>query len=305
MLPEQYHVPVLTGQVLAFLVTKKDGTYIDATLGGGGHFRALAGVLSPEATLAGIDRDAEALEHCRRTLGTTVKLVQENFRNMDRAAQQFNIEKADGILMDLGVSSRQLDSDQRGFAYQHDQALDMRMDTRQETSAATVLNSYPVTRLAGVFRTFGEIRWGKRLAAAIEKVRPLRTTADLASVVEGATRTRPLNKVLSRVFQAVRIEVNQELAALEEALGKAVGLLNQGGRLVVISYHSLEDRIVKHFLKQQAADCVCPPRAPVCTCGKVKLLDILTRTPVTPEKCEAEANPRARSAKLRAAVKCN
>jgi 16S rRNA (cytosine1402-N4)-methyltransferase len=180
----------------------------------------------------------------------------------------------------------------------------MRMDDREALTAARVLNTYPVPQLADIFRSFGELRGAKRLARAVEKQRPLRTSSDLVNVVAQVTRTQVRNQLLSQVFQAVRIEVNQELAALAEALAKAVELLAKGGRLAVIAYHSLEDRIVKHFFRDQAAGCTCPPQAVTCQCGRHPCLQIMTRRPVRPQPPELTANPRSRSAKLRVAEKC-
>jgi 16S rRNA (cytosine1402-N4)-methyltransferase len=304
MLPEQYHVPVLVEAVMQYLVTRPDGIYIDATLGGGGHARVLAASLSPAARLVGIDRDGDAIHYCRRSCPKQITLIREDFRNIDMAASACGLTSVDGILFDLGVSSAQLDNPQRGFAYQADQELDMRMDDRGTLTAAQVLNSYPVPQLAGIFRSFGELRWAKRLARAVEKQRPLRTSSDLVKVITQAVPTQARNKLFSRVFQAVRIEVNQELAALAEALAKAVELLAQGGRLAVIAYHSLEDRTVKHFFRDQATGCTCPPGAVTCQCGRHPRLQILTRRPVRPQPAELKANPRSRSAKLRVAEKC-
>lgn len=304
MLPEQYHVPVLVDEVLRYLITRTDGVYIDATLGGGGHTQALAARLSAQAVVVALDRDGEALEYSRRRLPGQVILRRENFRNIDMAARECGITAADGILFDLGVSSRQLDNGARGFAYQTDQNLDMRMDDRQEVTAAAVLNSYPAERLRAVFRDYGELRQAGRLAAAVVRQRPFATSAELVRTVRSLAGNGPVNKLLSRVFQALRIEVNQELEALPAGLERAVALLRAGGRVVVLSYHSLEDRQVKHYFRDQAKGCTCPPGLVVCRCGHVPRLKVLTARPVRPSAAEQAANPRARSARLRAAEKC-
>jgi 16S rRNA (cytosine1402-N4)-methyltransferase len=303
MLPDQYHRPVLVDEVMRFLVTRQEGVYIDATLGGGGHTRALAARLSSRAVIVGLDRDAEALTYNRGQLPEQVTMIRENFRNIDRAARQCGLTAADGILFDLGVSSWQLDNTRRGFAYQSDQALDMRMDDRQELTAAAVLNSYPAERLRAVFDNYGEIRWARRLAAAVERNRPVTTSAELVWIVRSLVGTKPINKLLSRIFQSLRIEVNQELEALQTGVERALDLLRPGGRLVVIAYHSLEDRIVKRYFRDQAKGCSCPPGIVACRCGKVPRLDILTPKPVQPSAKEQHINPRSRSAKLRAAQK--
>ncbi len=307
-----HHVPVLLAESSEYLHLKPGAVILDGTLGGGGHAEAILDRIAPEGLLVGLDLDEQALSASATRLarfGDSVRFVQSSFRHLDDALRSLGIESVDGVLLDLGVSSFQLDTPDRGFRFAsstgHATPLDMRMDPSCGSSAAELLGRASAEELQGWFQRYGELPGSKRLARAITQHRanePLRTTADLLRVIEdaGIGRGRRHNPA-TLVFQALRIAVNDELAALEQGLEAAVSVLRPGGRLVVISYHSLEDRIVKHSFRSAAKGCVCPPKQPVCTCGRAPSLEIMNRRPLRPSSTETEANPRARSARLRAA----
>jgi 16S rRNA (cytosine1402-N4)-methyltransferase len=298
------HVPVLLDRCVALLApaATPDGLLVDATLGLGGHAEALLAA-TPGTRLLGIDRDPEALRRAGERLaphGTRVRLAHAVY---DALPDVLDGERVDGILFDLGVSSLQLDEAERGFSYAHDAPLDMRMDPTYGVTAADVVNTYPVADLTRILREYGEERFAPRVARAIVAGRPWTTTGPLADAVReaipAATR-RHGGHPAKRTFQALRIEVNGELAALERALPAAVAALRVGGRLVVLAYHSLEDRIVKRVVNDGLRGCVCPPDLPVCACGREPQLRLLVRGAEAPTDAEVAANPRAASAKLRA-----
>ena len=306
------HTPVLLTECLAHLALGPDRFVVDGTVGGGGHAEAILHETGPSGRLLGLDRDPDAIARASLRLapfGDRVELVQASFRELGEILAQRGIDAVDGVLLDLGVSSDQLDTAERGFRFGADSAdetpLDMRMDPRHETSAATLLASAKVDELARIFREYGELPGAARLARAIGDARrdaPLRTAADLVRVVEaarvgGGRKHHPA----TLVFQALRIAVNDELAALEEGLEAATAALAPGGRLCVLAYHSLEDRIVKRTIARLERGCVCPPKDPICRCGRVPQLRRITKRPVTPSDDEIRRNPRARSARLRAA----
>jgi 16S rRNA (cytosine1402-N4)-methyltransferase len=300
------HEPVLLREVIAALGVRPGGRYVDCTVDGGGHAEAILDAASPGGTLLGIDADAEALARARERLGrfaAAVLLVQGNFREVDVICNERGFAPVNGVLFDLGLSSHQLASATRGFAIRVESPLDMRFGPGPERNAAYWVNEASEGALADVIWRFGEERQSRRIARAIVRARPLRTTTDLAKAVEQAVGRRPGSQShpATKTFQALRIAVNQELAVLAEALPRAHGLLGFGSRLVVISYHSLEDRIVKQYFARETRDCVCPPGQPVCTCGHKATLRLVTRGAVTPSREEVAANPRSRSAKLRAA----
>jgi 16S rRNA (cytosine1402-N4)-methyltransferase len=309
---EYSHIPVLLQQAISYLDVQPGGLYADATLGGGGHSREILAHSAPDGRVIGLDRDPQALVASQRALGSFAaggggddgrfRAIQANFGDIgahlaDQAGQ------VDGILFDLGVSSPQIDQPGRGFSFQGDGPLDMRMGTSPLT-AAEVVNEYSLGQLIKVFRDYGEERDAPRIARAIIRYRAtqlLATTGELAAVIRGTRPAMPA-KTLARIFQALRIEVNDELGALRRGLDGVPQLLAPHGRIVVISYHSLEDRIVKEFFKRQATGCICPPDLPVCACGRTMgTLKILTNRPVTADPDEQRHNPRSRSAKLRAA----
>ena len=304
------HTPVLLGAVLEFLVPALEhgGVFVDGTVGLGGHAR---GVLerAPEAELIGIDRDPRSLEAARANLAAhqeRVRLVRDNFENIPSVLERLGHAEVRGVLLDLGVSSPQLDEADRGFSFRGAGPLDMRMDQEQPLTAEIVVNTYAQRELANVIRRYGEERFASRVAAAIVRNRPIRNTTHLAEVVKeaipAATR-RTGGHPARRTFQALRLEVNRELEALESVLPGAILSLAPGGRLVVLSYHSLEDRIVKRTFADAAKGCVCPPDFPVCTCGAEAEVRLLARRPIRPTDVEAAANPRASAAKLRAVEK--
>jgi 16S rRNA (cytosine1402-N4)-methyltransferase len=299
------HEPVLLSETITLLEPRSDGLYLDGTLGGGGHAEAILDASSPGGRLIGLDRDPRAVERARTRLdrfGDRVELYEQNFAEIDGMPELASI-RLDGALLDLGVSSAQIDEKARGFSYQQDAPLDMRMGPRGEP-ARDLLARANIDDLTEIIRRYGEERHARRIALAIVRERdrhPVETTGRLREIVE---RTVPRSghplKSVARVFQALRIVVNEELEALSSGLPQIAERLVEGARLVVISYHSLEDRIVKRYFRDLAADCVCPPDFPVCRCDKRSEAVILTPRPVTPEPSEAVRNPRARSARLRA-----
>jgi 16S rRNA (cytosine1402-N4)-methyltransferase len=304
--PPVTHEPVMTREVLAALDVRPGGRYVDCTLDGGGHAAAILERAAPGGSLLGIDADPEAIDIARRRLSDyhdAVAIVQGNFRNVDSYCRERDFEPVNGILFDLGLSSHQLASAERGFSFRLESPLDMRFSPEQETTASYWVNEAPEAELADVIWRFGEERQSRRIARAIVNGRPLQTTTELAKAVEQAVGRRPGSQShpATKTFQALRIAVNQELASLAEALPRAHGLLGFGSRMVVISYHSLEDRIVKQFFARESRDCLCPPSQPVCTCGHTATLRPVSRGVLTPSAEEVAANPRSRSAKLRVA----
>jgi 16S rRNA (cytosine1402-N4)-methyltransferase len=304
-----FHTAVLLEDTLQFLNPQPAGVYVDGTVGGGSHAEAILNLLSERGRLIGFDADRDAVGFATdriKRFGNQVTLVQENFRNMRAILRDLKVDAIDGVLLDLGVSSHELDEHGRGFSFQRDERLDMRMDRRQELDAWTVVNRYPEEALAEIFWKFGEERSSRRLAAAIVRHRvskPIETTGTLAEIVQKVVGIRFLTKTLARVFQAIRIEVNKELENLEIGLRDGISLLRPGGRIVVLSYHSLEDRIVKTIFKEEASRSTRSSTKLLPDRPKAARLKILTKTPVVASREEVQANPRARSAKLRAAEK--
>ena len=300
------HEPVMLREVLAGLNVRPGGRYVDCTLDGGGHAEAIMEAASPGGTLLGMDEDADVMELARGRLarfGDAVAYVQGNFRDVDRICRERGFAPVNGILFDLGLSSHQLASETRGFSFRVESPLDMRFGPQVEMTASHWVNEAEEEELADIIWRFGEERQSRRIARAIVQGRPLRTTTDLAKAVEQAVGRRPGSQIhpATKTFQALRIAVNQELASLAEALPRAHGLLGFGSRLVVISYHSLEDRIVKQYIQRESRDCICPPEQPVCTCDHKATLRPISRGAVMPSQEEIANNPRSRSAKLRVA----
>jgi 16S rRNA (cytosine1402-N4)-methyltransferase len=300
------HEPVMLQEVVAALAVRPGGRYVDCTVDGGGHAEAILEAASPGGSLLGLDADPEAATMARERLGRfgdDVAIVQANFREIDSVCRERGYAPVNGVLFDLGLSSHQLASATRGFSFRTEAPLDMRFGPSSETTASFWVNEASEADLVDLLWRFGEERQSRRIARVIVNSRPLRTTTDLAKAVEQAVGRRPGSQThpATKTFQALRIAVNQELASLAEALPRAHGLLGFGSRLVVISYHSLEDRIVKQFIAQESRDCICPPGQPVCTCGHKATLKPVTRGILTPSPAEVAANPRSRSAKLRAA----
>ncbi|MFA5309162.1 MAG: 16S rRNA (cytosine(1402)-N(4))-methyltransferase RsmH [Dehalococcoidales bacterium] len=298
------HTPVLLEEVLRGLAVQPGGRYIDCTLGGGSHAAAILDHSSPGGQLLGIDADPFALETARERLQPfkeSTLLVNDNFANLQSICIKYDFFPVHGILLDLGLSSMQLNGGDRGFSFQNDAPLDMRFNPNQKVSAADIVNSTPETRLAQIIRTYGEEGHSSRIAREIIKERPIRTTRQLAELIEKSVGRHGRIHPATKTFQALRIAVNHELENLESVLRQAVDLLGFEGRLVVISYHSLEDRIVKQFMQREAAGCICPPGTPTCICGHTPRIKLINKKVIIPTDTEVRANPRSRSAKLRAA----
>jgi 16S rRNA (cytosine1402-N4)-methyltransferase len=303
---EQLHKPVLVDECLKYLITDKSGNYFDATLGYGGHSEKILNKLNKDGILVSTDVDPDAFNYSKEKFKDEkrVRPYNFNFIQVDIISKIESINGFDGIFADLGVSSFQLDNAEKGFTYRKDAKLDLRMDKSKVVNASDVVNSFSQDDLSDIFFKFGEEKNSRRIAKEICRERGknrIETTLELSDIITSITPQRYQIKTLSRVFQALRIFVNDELNALENFLKKSVELLNKKGRIVVLSYHSLEDRIVKEFFKYEALDCICPKDFPVCKCDKESRLKILTRKPIVPSLEEIESNIRARSAKLRAA----
>ena len=308
---EFHHKSVLLQECIDGLNIRPDGIYLDGTLGGAGHSRQIAKRLTT-GRLIGVDRDPVALKAAGQRLAEysdRVTLVHNNFENIGEILDSLGLQKIDGMLFDLGVSSPQLDDGQRGFSYMADAPLDMRMNREDALTAYEVVNTWSREELRRIFFTYGEERYSPLIAAAIERRRenaPIQTTLELAEVIRSAMPAQALREKqhpAKRVFQAIRIAVNDELGAVERMMAAAPERLNPGGRLCVISFHSLEDRIVKNGMSEAAKGCTCPPKFPVCVCGNQPKVRIITRKPIVSGPEELEENPRARSAKLRIAEK--
>ena len=304
---EFHHVSVLLEECIAGLNIRPDGIYVDGTLGGGGHSSRIAALLTTGRHI-GIDRDPVALEAAGKRLepyADRVTLVHANFCEMASVLKNLGISGVDGILLDLGVSSPQLDDGERGFSYMVDAPLDMRMNSQDTLSAYDVVNSWPYDELKRILYDYGEERYAPKIAAAICSRRenaPIATTLELVDVIRGAMPASALREKqhpAKRSFQAIRIAVNDELGAVSKVMEDAIPLLNPGGRLAVITFHSLEDRIVKNAMAEAAKGCTCPPNFPVCVCGNKPKVKLITRKPIVSGEEELERNPRARSAKLR------
>lgn len=306
------HIPVLLAEVVEYLNCRVGALVVDCTLGGGGHAAAILDKITPTGIVIGIDKDKAAIDAAKIKLahfGQQTLFVKDDFQDLGKILKKLNIAGADGILFDLGISSLQLDEPERGFSYRVAAPLDMRMDIETKLTAAKVVNLYPKERLTAILRDYGEERWASRIADFIchaRKRTPISTTSQLVEVIKAAipaSARRRGGHPAKQTFQAIRIEVNNELKALKKALPEAIDYLKSGGRLVVISYHSLEDRVTKQVFKDLARGCVCPQGLLTCQCGRKQLIEILTRRPVTPSTEEVSSNPRARGAKLRAVEK--
>ena len=305
---EFVHKSIMLDEVLSSLSIKPDGIYVDGTLGGGGHSYEIASRLTEGGRLIGIDQDEEAIRAAGKRLASfsdRTSIIHSNYANMRQVLLELGISKVNGILLDLGVSSYQLDNAQRGFTYREDVPLDMRMDRRQKRTAADIVNSYSEMELYRMIRDYGEDRFAKNIAKHIVAQRqetPIETTGQLIEAIKAAIPMKVRAKgghPAKRTFQAIRIELNQELDVLRDNLDDMIDLLDDGGRLCVITFHSLEDRIVKNIFRRNENPCVCPPEFPVCTCGRKPKGKVITRKPILPGKEELEENSRAGSAKLR------
>ncbi len=302
------HTSVLLGETIDNLHIKPDGIYVDGTLGGGGHSYEIASRLSGGGRLIGIDQDGDAIEAAGKRLepfADRITLIRSNYCNAKEALRQIGVEKADGIVLDLGVSSFQLDNAERGFSYKYDTGLDMRMDIRQSLSAREIVNDYSEMELFRVIRDYGEEQFAKNIAKHIvnaRKDKPIETTGELNGIIKAsiparmrATGGHPSKKT----FQAIRIECNRELEVLKDSLDDLIEMLNPEGRICIITFHSLEDRIVKSAFRKNENPCTCPPDFPVCVCGQVSKGKVITKKPILPSQEELAANKRSKSAKLR------
>lgn len=300
----RHHIPVLYHEVLARLQVQPGGRYVDATVGAGGHAAGILRSSAPDGQLLGLDADPEAISYAEQVLrpfeGRMI-LQAANFQDLRNVALSHGFGQVDGILMDLGVSSRQLNNAGRGFSFSLDGPLDMRFNPREGQSARDLVNNLPVGELADLLWQYGDERHARRIARAIVGARPLTTTGELADLVARTIGRREKIHPATRTFQALRIATNDELEALAQVLPQARDLLRPGGRLAIISFHSLEDRLVKRFFQQEARDCICPPETPVCLCQHRASLQIITRRPLRPSPEEVAENPRSRSARLRVA----
>jgi len=304
MMGKSYHIPVLRKEIGDLLITNIDGVYVDGTLGGGGHAEYLLKKLSSRAQYIALDLDKEAIEFAQARLGDheNITFYQANFKDIDQVFMVLGIKQIDGLLLDLGVSSHQIDEPERGFSYMMDGNLDMRMNTEGLHSAADLLNSSSVDELSDIFFHFGEEKNAKKIARIIVEERlktPIVKTEHLRAIISRVSHPRFVIKSYARVFQAIRIAVNHELENLQTALTLSLQIIRSGGRIAVIAYHSLEDRMVKRFFREKANPCTCPPDFPQCVCGREPEIKIITKKPVKPAIEETNENTRARSALLR------
>ena len=307
------HKSVLLEETINGLNVRPDGCYVDGTLGGGGHAYEVCRRLSNKGKFVGVDQDAAAIEAAGQRLkdfGEKVTIVRSNYCDMKSQLQKLGIDRADGIILDLGVSSYQLDTAERGFSYREDAPLDMRMDTRKNQTARDIVNEYSEMELYHVIRDYGEDKFAKNIAKHIVKARerhPIETTGELAGIIKRAIPMKYQKKSghpAKRTFQALRIELNRELDVLRSSLDDMIELLSPGGRLCIITFHSLEDRIVKSAFRKNENTCTCPPDFPVCVCGNVSKGRIVTKKPILPSEEEQEVNSRSKSAKLRIFERC-
>ncbi len=303
------HIPVLLDEAIEGLQARPGGCFVDCTVGLGGHAAGILERIMPSGRLLGIDADPEAIEVSKDELsnyGEAVTLVNDNFVNLEAICKRYHFHPVDGVLFDLGVSSLQLDTAERGFSFHLDAHLNMRFDPGQGLTASDIVNTFSEQELARLIEKYGEERHSRRIARHIVQNRPVATTLELARLIEQASRSKRARiHPATRTFMALRIAVNSELQNLEPALKQAIDLLRPEGRLAVISYHSLEDRIVKQFMRRAASSCLCPPGTVMCCCGHVPTLKLISRKVIKPTSLEIESNPRSRSAKLRIAERLN
>lgn len=309
---EFHHVSVLLDECIENLNIKPDGVYVDCTMGGAGHSKEIVKKLSNKGLFIGFDQDKNAIKTAKERLSEysdRVKFVHSNFENIKDELEKIGVYKIDGVLADLGVSSHQLDEADRGFSYMQDAPLDMRMDVRCEFSAYDVVNGYTEEELAKIIKDYGEENWAKRIAKFIveeRKEKKIETTKELVEIIKKAIPKKARidgPHPAKRTFQAIRIEVNNELGVITKMIEDASSIMNKGGRICIITFHSLEDRIVKNAFKELSLDCICPPHLLMCQCDKKSEVKIITRKPIIPTDEEIEVNPRSRSAKLRVAEK--
>ena len=301
---EFIHKPIMLKEILSGLSINPDGIYLDCTIGGAGHSKEIIKKLSSKGLLIGIDKDQDAINVCKERLKdyTNVILVKSDFKNIENVLNDLKIESLDGVLIDLGVSSYQLDNKERGFSFRFDAKLDMRMDQSQQLSAYEVVNSYSLQHLTRIIKEYGEEEYASSIAKNIVKNRPIKTTKELALIIEKSMPTRVVytrNGAHKKTFQAIRIEVNKELDFLFETINFLITKLKSGGKMAILTFHSLEDRIVKNVFKINATDCLCPPKTPICICGHKKTINLVNKKPIIASEEEQKENPRSTSAKLR------
>ncbi len=305
---EFQHISVLLNETVDSLNVKPDGVYVDGTLGGGGHALEICKRLGPHGRLIGIDQDMDAVRAAGERLkdyADKVTIVHSNYQDIDSVLRELSVSGVDGIVLDLGVSSYQLDNAERGFTYREDTLLDMRMDRSQTMTARDIVNGYSEQELFRVIRDYGEDSFAKNIAKHIVRARqdkPIETTGELNDIIRAAIPAKVRQNgghPSKKTFQAIRIELNRELFVLEQSLNNMIELLNPGGRLAVITFHSLEDRIVKNIFRKNMNPCICPPEFPICTCGRVPAGRVITRKPILPDENEIQSNKRAKSSKLR------
>ena len=305
---EFIHKPIMLNEILSGLDIKPDGIYIDCTIGGAGHSKEIVKRLNEHGLLIGIDKDQDALDVCKERLCEykNVKLVKADFKDVESVLDNLHIQKIDGVLIDLGVSSYQLDNPERGFSFRFNSKLDMRMDKSQKLTAYDVVNTYSTKHLVRILREYGEEEYATSIANNIVKNRPVETTKQLAEIIENSMPKKVVFKrggAHKKTFQAIRIEVNGELDRLFETINYLIQKLNKGGRIAILTFHSLEDRIVKNAYKINATGCMCPPKTPICICGHKQSINLVNKKPITASLQEQEQNPRSTSAKLRIAQK--
>ena len=306
---EFVHKPIMLNEILSGLNIRPDGIYIDCTIGGAGHSKEIVKSLNNQGRLIGIDKDQDALDVCKERLKEfkNVTLVKSDFKNIEKVLQELNIDAIDGVLIDLGVSSYQLDNPERGFIFRFDAKLDMRMDKSQELSAYTVVNTYSKQRLTRILAEYGEEEYATSIANNIVNNRPIETTKQLAAIIEKSMPTKVVfkrNGAHKKTFQAIRIEVNEELNNLFETVNFLISKLKRGGRMAVLTFHSLEDRIIKNSFKIHSTECLCPPKTPICICGHKKTVELVNKKPIIASESEQKENSRSTSAKLRIIEKC-
>ncbi len=301
---EFVHKPIMLKEILSGLDINPDGIYLDCTIGGAGHSKEILKLLSDKGLLIGLDKDQDAINVCKDRLKDykNVILVKSDFKNIEKVLNDLNVTSLDGILIDLGVSSYQLDNKERGFSFRFDSKLDMRMDQSQKLSAYEVVNTYSLQHLTRIIKEFGEEEYASSIAKNIVKNRPVKTTKELAFIIEKSMPTKVVfkrNGAHKKTFQAIRIEVNKELELLFETINYLITKLKSGGKMAVLSFHSLEDRIVKNAFKINSTGCLCPSKTPICICGHKKIVNLVNKKPIIASEEEQKQNPRSTSAKLR------
>ena len=300
---ENVHCPVMVKEVISALKIASEGVYVDCTVGEGGHSLAISGATDPKPTIVGIDLDKNALTTAKKMLGERAVLINDSYVKIKEISHRLNYRKIDGILLDLGLSSLQLETTNKGFSFARESRLDMRFDTKQELSAWEIVNKYSQQELADILYFYSNESKSRQLAKAIVNARPIDTTTELANLIKSTMFSNRKSKIhpATRTFQALRIATNDELGNIQKVLSNALDILKTGGRVVVITYHSIEDRLVKRFMTKYASKCICPPNNPICNCEHEPKIKLISKKVIKPSENELNKNPRSRSAKLRVA----